>query len=178
MDDYYGYDLRLSNWDAATHTGVAEVLGSPAGECTPFPFRLDIDIEAASERVQRTASAAVELGELLSRSILRGDALTLWYESYQLARERGRGLRLRLHIAAWELSRLPWELPLTTVGATSSWSLTPWSRWCAISAYRASSHGSANHARCASWWSRPVPRTNSSSTGSTRWPCCKRRWAS
>jgi len=110
MDHYYGFDLRLSNWDPATHSGTAEVLGSPAGECAPYTFTLDIDIAAASGRVQRTASEAIDLGQLLARSIMRGDALTLWYESYQLARERERGLRLRLHIAAWELCRLPWEL--------------------------------------------------------------------
>jgi hypothetical protein len=108
--DYYSFDLRVSDWNPDAHTGTAEVLRCPAGECPVYPFQLDLDVERSSGRVHRTASAAVELGQRLSHAILSRDALTLWYESYQLARERERGLRLRLHLADWELARLPWEL--------------------------------------------------------------------
>ena len=108
--DYISFDLRLGDWNPNTRAGRAEVLDCSAGECPAYPFELELDIDQSFGRVHRTPSAAAELGQRLTRSILKRDALTLWYESYQIARERGRGLRLRLHIDAWELTRLPWEL--------------------------------------------------------------------
>ncbi len=108
--DYLSFDLRLSEWNPLSKTGVAEVLYSPAGEGGRCPFLLEIDIAACAQRAFRTSATAAELGRQLAEAALSRESLTLWHESYQIARERGRGLRLRLHIDSWELSRLPWEL--------------------------------------------------------------------
>lgn len=108
--DYLSYDLRLGEWDPRAQTGVAEVLQSPAGEGARYPFRIDLDIDAVAGLTSMSPSLAVRLGRKLAVSIFSQQSLTLWYESYQVARERHRGLRLRLHVDSWELSRLPWEL--------------------------------------------------------------------
>ena len=107
--DYLSFDLRLGDWMPSTRTGVAEVLHSPVGEGDRYPFRLDLDIARTVGDTRRTPAEALDLGRTLSRSVL-APAFTQWYESYQVARERGRGLRLRLHIDSWDLTRLPWEL--------------------------------------------------------------------
>lgn len=107
--DYLSFDLRLGDWLSATRTGVAEVLHSPVGEGDRYPFRLDLDIAKTVGCTRRSMAEALDLGRTLSRSVL-APAFTQWYESYQVARERGRGLRLRLHIDSWDLTRLPWEL--------------------------------------------------------------------
>ena len=107
--DYLSFDLRLGEWDPATQTGVAEVQLSPAGEGKRYQFLLKLDPTEINSR-QRTAESAAELGKKLTASVLSPESQALWHESYQIARERRRGLRLRLHIDSWELSRLPWEL--------------------------------------------------------------------
>ncbi len=108
--DYLSFDLRLGEWNPASSTGVVEVLRSPAGESERCPFVLDVDFAWSSKRVYRSSAMAAEVGRKLAESILSQESLTLWDESYQIARERSRGLRLRLQIDSWELSRLPWEL--------------------------------------------------------------------
>jgi len=108
--DYLSFDLRLGEWDSQRQTGIAEVLQSPAGEGARYSFQLDVDIDAVSALTRLSPKLAVRLGRHLAVSVLSQQSLTLWYESYQVARERHRGLRLRLHIDSWELSRLPWEL--------------------------------------------------------------------
>jgi len=104
------FDLRLGDWDPASRTGVAEILRSPMGEGQRYPFLLEIDADEWAERTDRTRAMAVDLGRKLVESVFPQESLTFWYESYQIARERERGLRLRLRIDSWELSRLPWEL--------------------------------------------------------------------
>jgi len=108
--DYLSFDLRLGEWDSHAQTGVAEVLQSPAGEGARYPFQLDLDINAIAGLTTMSTSLATRLGRRLAVSVFSQQSLTLWYESYQVARERHRGLRLRLHVDSWELSRLPWEL--------------------------------------------------------------------
>ncbi|MFH1084947.1 MAG: CHAT domain-containing protein, partial [Chloroflexota bacterium] len=108
--EYLSFDLRLGDWDAATGTGTAEVLQSPAGEGQRYRFRLDTEALAPGRRVPRGLPLSVDLGRLLFASVLFQQSLTLWDMSYQIARERQRGLRLRIHADAWELRRLPWEL--------------------------------------------------------------------
>ena len=108
--DYYNFDLRLGEWNPTSRTGVAEVLYSPAGEGKRYSFLLDIDLASCAGRVHRTHSMAVELGRKLAESIFSQECVLLWQTSYHIARERGRGLRLRLHIDSWELRRLPWEM--------------------------------------------------------------------
>ena len=108
--DYLSFDLRLGEWDADSRTGVAEVLQSPAGEGQPRSFLLGVNVDECARRVYRSATMAAELGRELANAVLSDECLMLWHESYQIARERRRGLRLRLHIEPWELARLPWEL--------------------------------------------------------------------
>ncbi len=108
--EYLGFDLRLGDWNPETHTGEAEVLYSPAGESRHYRFLLQLDIDATARRTHRTPGEAEDLGRELFQSLFTDVSLSLWRESYQIARERGRGLRLRLHIGSWDLSRVPWEL--------------------------------------------------------------------
>jgi hypothetical protein len=108
--EYLSFDLRLSEWNPVARTGVAEVLQCPAGESPRYAFALDVEQFSPGERVQRTNERAAVLGRALLDSILPGQSLTLWRESYQIARERRRGLRLRLHTDPWPLAQLPWEL--------------------------------------------------------------------
>jgi hypothetical protein len=108
--DYLSYDLRLDEWDPGKRSGMAEVLQSPAGEGGRCRFTLDGELGRYLPQDQRAPRLAADLGRRLSAGVLAQESLTLWRESYQIARERGRGLRLRLHIDDWELARLPWEL--------------------------------------------------------------------
>jgi len=108
--DYLSFDLRLGEWNPATREGIAEVLQSPAGEGARYAFRLEVDIDAVAGLTSLSEDLAMRLGRQMAVSAFSQQSLTLWYESYQVARERHRGLRLRLHIDSWELSRLPWEL--------------------------------------------------------------------
>ncbi len=107
---YLSFDLRLGEWDPHSRAGVAEVLDSPAGQGGRYTFYLPRNVASYDGTTYCTLPRARELGRKLLEGAFSQDSLTLWYESYQLARERRRGLRLRLHINSWELSRLPWEL--------------------------------------------------------------------
>ncbi|MHB9031522.1 MAG: hypothetical protein ACYC6L_00595 [Anaerolineae bacterium] len=108
--EYLSFDLRLSDWDASSFAGVAEVLSSPVGESERYHYSLPADILAAAGQAPKSRQVAAQLGNALFKSVFSREAQTLWYESYQVARERTRGLRLRLHVESWELTRLSWEL--------------------------------------------------------------------
>ncbi len=108
--DYLSLDLRIGEWNPHTQTGVVEVLHSPSGEGRRYPFALDLDVSEALRELARTPARARHLGRQLADAIFRQDVLLAWYESYQIARERRCGLRLRLHVESFDLSRLPWEL--------------------------------------------------------------------
>jgi len=108
--DYLSFDLRIGDWNPHTQTGVVEVLRSPSGEGRRYPFALALDVASAMRELVAAPERAPALGRQLSEAIFRHEVLLAWYESYQIARERQSGLRLRLHIESWELSRLPWEI--------------------------------------------------------------------
>ncbi len=108
--EYISFDLRLRDWNPQTRTGEAEVLSSPAGESNHYRFLLDLDIPTMARRTHRSASEAVDLGRELFESLFTEASLLLWRESYQIARGRNQGLRLRLQIDSWDLTRVPWEL--------------------------------------------------------------------
>lgn len=108
--EYLSFDLRIGEWNPHTQTGVVEVLRSPSGEVRRYPFALDLDVATALRELAETPGRARALGRQLSEAIFRQEVLLAWYESYQIARERQNGLRLRLHVESFELSRLPWEL--------------------------------------------------------------------
>jgi len=112
--DYLSFDLRIGEWNTQTHKGVVEVLLSPSGEGRRFPFLLELDVTSVLRSLSSDPAQARRLGRLLANAIFRHEIALAWYESYQIARERHCGLRLRLHIESWELSRLPWELLFDT----------------------------------------------------------------
>jgi hypothetical protein len=108
--EYLSFDLRLGEFDPVTCTLVAEVLHSPVGESERYRVQISPDLLASGGRIERSADGVIMLGKRLLRSVFTRDSLMLWYESCQVARERSRGLRLRLHIDSLELIKLPWEL--------------------------------------------------------------------
>jgi hypothetical protein len=108
--EYMSFDLRLRDWNPQTRTGEAEVLSSPAGESSHYRFLLNLDISATARRTHRSPSEAIDLGRELFESLFTEASLLLWRESYQIARGRNHGLRLRLQIDSWDLTRVPWEL--------------------------------------------------------------------
>jgi len=108
--EYLSFDLRLGEFDPASGSLVAEVLHSPVGESERYRVQIAPDLLASGGRADRTPDSVVMLGKRLLRSVFTRDSLMLWYESCQVARERNRGLRLRLHIDSLELIKLPWEL--------------------------------------------------------------------
>jgi|GEM_PF-987937 len=112
--DYLSFDLRLGEWNTVTRAGIAETLYSPAGESERYPFVLDVELADCGRRTHRTPAMAEELGRKLAASVFSQESLTLLHESYHIARERGRRLRLRLHVDSWDLARLPWELMYDT----------------------------------------------------------------
>ncbi len=109
LTEYYSFDLRISEWNAASHTGYVEVLHSPAGEGDPCTFSLEIDPAWQNERPLRSEPIAKQIGKRLYQCLFQGANGALWRESYQIAREREHVLRLRLHIDAIDLAMLPWE---------------------------------------------------------------------
>ncbi|MGI6368210.1 MAG: CHAT domain-containing protein [Anaerolineae bacterium] len=112
--DYLSFDLRIGEWSPQTHQGMIEVLHSPSGEGRRYPFVLEVDPTAVLRGLAADPSQARRLGRLLANAIFRHEVALVWYESYQIAKERNCGLRLRLHIESWELARLPWELLFDT----------------------------------------------------------------
>ncbi len=108
--DYLSFDLRIGEWNPHTGTGVVEVLHSPSGEGRRYPFALDLDVDMLAFGPGSEAQQGRAVGRQLAAALFRPEILLAWYESYQIARERQTGLRLRLHIESWELSGLPWEL--------------------------------------------------------------------
>jgi hypothetical protein len=108
--DFLSFDLRIGEWNTQSHRGVVEVLRSPSGEGRRFPFMLELDVTPTLRGLGSDPSQPRRLGRMLANAIFRHEISLAWYESYQIARERKCGLRLRLHIESWELSRLPWEL--------------------------------------------------------------------
>ncbi|NLT74034.1 MAG: CHAT domain-containing protein [Chloroflexi bacterium] len=112
--DYLSFDLRIGEWSSQTHRGVVEVLHCPSGEGRRFPFILEVDVTSVLRSLAGDPTQPRRFGRLLANAIFRHEIALAWYESYQIARERRCGLRLRLHIESWELSRLPWELLFDT----------------------------------------------------------------
>lgn len=107
--EYLNYDLRLTNWNARSGTGTAEVLNAPCGESRPQTFHLEASQDVLTA-YPRDLGQARDVGQALAEAVFTGEILLMWNSSYEIARERDRGLRLRLHVVPWDLARLPWEL--------------------------------------------------------------------
>lgn len=95
---YLNFDLEF---ERAAQGYSVQVLSSPAGEARaelpPLP-----DPDAAPDQA---------LGEQLFDAAFRGEVLTCWRRSLDIAGQQDRGLRLRLRLTQTpELANLPWEL--------------------------------------------------------------------
>ncbi len=108
--EYLNFDLRIADWTPSTHTGTIEVLRSPSGEGERLPFFLELETKAWVKEAPYSLATATTFGTKLAASLFQEEIYLAWYASYQIAREREMGLRLRLHMDAIELSMLPWEL--------------------------------------------------------------------
>ena len=100
----------------------ARVLGSPGGAASvefSLPFSADrlenylLRLGRTSRLTRRVESSAIrtarEFGGELFAAVISGDVRASFDRSFKAARQQGRGLRLRLQLAAPELADLPWE---------------------------------------------------------------------
>lgn len=96
---YLNFDLEIER-TAQGYRG--QVLSSPAGEARAELLPLEsLDVAAASQ----------EVGAQLFDATFRGEVLTCWRRSLDMAQQQDRGLRLRLRLTQVpELANLPWEL--------------------------------------------------------------------
>ncbi len=96
---YLNFDLEIER-TAQGYRG--QVLSSPAGEARADLLPLEsLDVAAASQ----------EVGAQLFDATFRGEVLTCWRRSLDMAQQQDRGLRLRLRLTQVpELANLPWEL--------------------------------------------------------------------
>lgn len=109
--DYLAFELLVG---ALTHDGYAvTVVHSPAGEgdaiCRMDPAN---DLSAALDALEtRDVDQAflIDLGSFLFGELFAGDVGDLYRTSLGLARNQGKGLRLRLRFTPPELAALPWE---------------------------------------------------------------------
>jgi len=117
--EFRAFDIEISPGDGFTYP--VAVLNSPAGEARveiewPFsPGELDgwlNDLDAArfADNGEGTEAQAREFGGLLFDALIQGDIRSRYDVSRQMAREEGKGLRLKLRVNAPELATLPWEL--------------------------------------------------------------------
>ncbi|MGB0383584.1 MAG: CHAT domain-containing protein [Ardenticatenaceae bacterium] len=109
---YLNFDLLVDKWGEQYK---ARVLDSPVGQAScildpPFTSK-EVNPFLVDRRVQKMGfKAAKQLGSHLFRALLADDVGTCWHSSYQLAGEKGVGLRLRLRLGdVPELAALPWE---------------------------------------------------------------------
>lgn len=117
--DYLDFDLELAASDAEF---FAHVIQSPGGQGRAA-FQLQRDDELLLRfldemgrrrrrgRQEERITIAKLVGGNLFRAVFQGDVLTCWRASVNIARERDKGLRLRLRLNhAPALADLPWEL--------------------------------------------------------------------
>ena len=120
-NSYYNFDILI---ERSTDKYRARVIDSPVGTaCSEFdPPLSDLELENYILRMGQTRQgkrlpfesselkAIKQCGESLFDAIFNGDVYTCYVMSWELAREQGRGLRIRLHIAVSEFHDYPWEL--------------------------------------------------------------------
>ena len=115
---YLDFDLSLH---ADANGYLARVINSPGGQ-GKSAFQLALDDETLYKFLdqmgrrrrgvkQDRVTIAKQVGGNLFRAVFQGDVLTCWRTSLNMAREKSKGLRLRLRLnEATALADLPWEL--------------------------------------------------------------------
>lgn len=120
-NSYYNFDILI---ERSTDKYRARVIDSPVGTaCSEFdPPLSDLELENYILRMGQTRQgtrlpfesselkAIKQCGESLFDAIFNGDVYTCYVMSWEMAREQGRGLRIRLHIDVSEFHDYPWEL--------------------------------------------------------------------
>ena len=118
---YYNFDLLI---ERLGEKYLARVIDSPIGTAsTEFDRPLsDLELENYILRMGQTRAgkrlpfeshelkAVRQCGENLFDAIFSGEVYTCYVMSWELAREKGKGLRVRLHINVPEFHDYPWEL--------------------------------------------------------------------
>lgn len=122
--EYDDFELEIGEGDADGYP--VRILGSSAGEARAtmrFPFdglalenqlqKVEIELLRSQSQRRREPSpqerSTEEFGARLYQALFRGDIRLRWEMSRELARQHGRGLRLKLRIEAPELASVPWE---------------------------------------------------------------------
>ncbi|MFL7871703.1 MAG: SUMF1/EgtB/PvdO family nonheme iron enzyme [Anaerolineales bacterium] len=120
---YYNFDLLIER-SIDIDKYRARVIDSPVGIASVDfdPPISDLELENYILRMGQTRQgkrlpfesgelkAIKECGESLFEAVFSGDIYTCYAMSWELAREQGRGLRIRLHIDVPEFHDYPWEL--------------------------------------------------------------------
>jgi len=117
--EYLNFDLLV---ERAADGYVARVLACPAGQASAdfYPPFSDLELENFVLRmgrprraVRRRESPEMEMvkqfGGRLFDAVFRGDVRACLRSSLDGVQREGKGLRIRLHLAAPELADLPWE---------------------------------------------------------------------
>jgi len=121
QNSYYNFDLLIEKFETKYR---AHVIDSPIGMAsTEFDLPLsDLQLENYILRMGQTRAgkrlpfdsgelkAVKQCGESLFGAVFSGDVYTCYAMSWELAREQGKGLRVRLHIDVPEFHDYPWEL--------------------------------------------------------------------
>jgi len=120
---YENFDLLIETEDASRYR--ARVTSCPVGDTPASEFSLPfsptelenllLKLDPGRSGMRRIAdpftNASIELGGGLFNAVFRNGVLVAWSRSKDAAREKGHGLRLRLHLTdAPLLAALPWEL--------------------------------------------------------------------
>jgi formylglycine-generating enzyme required for sulfatase activity len=120
-NSYYNFDILI---ERSTDRYRARVIDSPVGTAVSEfdPPLSDLELENYILRMGQTRQgkrlpfesselkAIKQCGESLFEAIFNGDVYTCYVMSWELARDQGRGLRIRLHIDVSEFHDYPWEL--------------------------------------------------------------------
>ncbi len=104
---YLDFDLKIS--EGKDDPYVVEVVHSPDGESPAIPLRDTFRnlLTASYDSVDVASSRA--LGLDLFGAVIHDEILTCFEVSQQIAKDQGKGLRIRLHISPPELLAIPWE---------------------------------------------------------------------
>lgn len=117
--EYLNFDLLV---ERAADRYVARVLACPAGQASAdfyppfsdlehenFVLRMGRPLRAVRRRESPEMEMVKQFGGRLFDALFRGDVRACLRSSLDGVRREGKGLRIRLHLAAPELADLPWE---------------------------------------------------------------------
>ncbi len=124
--EYLDFELRIG--DKKGQSYPVAVIRSPAGEVTSrltLPFsgpeleKLLADFEGMMQRSRETRMRRIgepaldtplkQFGDALCQALFAGPIGSRYEASLQMARQTGKGLRLKVRIEAPELANIPWE---------------------------------------------------------------------